>query len=219
MELDRVALDLGHEQVVLELLDPEIEQEGGDEALRSRGQADEDRRDRGDDRADERDELQEAGDEREQDGVAAEDRVDDDSPGPQADERGKTDGRAQDQLAADPLARTRGRRARRSRRRLPATWAAATLEASGKRRPVLEQEEQPGGQDEVAEDRRHERGGAVDERAQEADVQVVGRVQPRGDERIGERAQLLRQSELVVQLVEVIELVLDRPDDVGQLGR
>ena len=45
------------------------------------------------------------------------------------------------------------------------------------------------------------------------------RVEPRGDERVRDRAQLLRQPELVVQLVEMIELVLDRPDDVGQLGR
>ena len=54
---------------------------------------------------------------------------------------------------------------------------------------------------------------------QEADVQVVHGVERGRHDRIRDRAQLRRQADPVVQLVEVVELVLDELDDVGQLGR
>ena len=68
MELDRVALDLGHEQVVLELLDEGVQDEGGDDRLEAGGGGQEDRGHGRDDRADDGHELEDAGRDRQQDG-------------------------------------------------------------------------------------------------------------------------------------------------------
>ena len=76
MQLDRVALDLGHEEVVLDLLDQGVQDERGDHHARAGGGGQEHRRDGRDDRADDRDQLEDAGDDRQQEGVPAEDRVD-----------------------------------------------------------------------------------------------------------------------------------------------
>ena len=72
VEVDRVAHDLGHEQVVLELLDDRVQGDRGQRGGRRDRGADQDGRDGGDDRTDDRDELEDAGHQGEQDGEVGE---------------------------------------------------------------------------------------------------------------------------------------------------
>ena len=67
VELDRVALDLRHEDVVLDLLDEEVQEQGREDRDRTDGRREQHGRHRRQDGADDRDELEHAGDDRQED--------------------------------------------------------------------------------------------------------------------------------------------------------
>src|SRR5574340_834713 len=104
VELDGIPPDLRDEERVLELLDPEVEEEDGDERDRRDGRAADDRGDRADDRPDDREQLEEAGEDRKDDGEPGGDRVHEHAEDDKARQRREADGRPQEQLAADPPA-------------------------------------------------------------------------------------------------------------------
>ena len=104
VQLDRLALDLGHEHVVLDLLDEHVQGEGRDDRLGAGGRREQHGRDCRDDRPDDRQQLEEAGDERQEQREPAEDRIDDGAEQQQAAERREADREAEDHLRPDPLA-------------------------------------------------------------------------------------------------------------------
>ena len=102
VEVRRIALDLRHEEVVLKLLDPEVEDERRGGRLDAGSCCEQDGRDRSKDRPDDRQQLEDACDDREQDRKSHEDRVYRLPEYEQADERPDSHDQAEQELPADP---------------------------------------------------------------------------------------------------------------------
>ena len=102
MKVRRIPLDLRHEEVVLELLDPEIQDERRRGRLDAGGGREQDGRDRREDRPDDRQELEDAGQDGEQHGEPREDRIDRFTEDDQPDEGPDPHHQAEQELPADP---------------------------------------------------------------------------------------------------------------------
>ena len=216
MELRGVALDLRHEDDVLDLLDRQVEQEGGNHRRHPGRRAEEDGGDRRDDGTDDRQELEDPGDHGEQDRVAGEDRVDQRAEHEQADEGRDPDDEPEDQLAADPgpedaahdpECRPRvGAPLRRDR----------TIEAAHDPGAIPQDPERPDRDDQVAEDRADEPEDRAEDRAKDgrddrADVgQQVGQRLVDGRLDVGRQVEAVPPAEELGQAaVEVVDVARD----------
>ena len=177
MKVGRVALDLGHEDVVLDLLDGEVKEEGGPGGLDPGGRRDEDGRDGGDDRADDRQQLEESGDHREKDREAAEHRVDDRAEEEEAGKRRQADRQAENDLAADPRAEDPPDDRNHGIDVGAPLGRDRCLEPPNQGRPVLQEVERPDRDDEEGEHRPDEPGGGAQDRQEDRRIEadVTGR--------------------------------------------
>ena len=214
-----VALDLRHEEVVLDLLDQEVQKECGEDGGRPDGRRQEHGRHGGDDRPDDRDQLEDAGDDRQQDGVAAEDRIDELAQDEQADEGANPDDEAEDELAANPLAEIALDRLDDRPRVEPPRAGERPVEGGRQGRLVLEQIGDPDRQDEIGEQRAEQAPGTRDERQQERQVRATAATATStagdpGDEVVDPVADGERDLEMRVEVAKSLELGVEL---LGQL--
>src|SRR6478736_6382006 len=213
VKLDGIALDLRHEDGVLDLLDEEVQEQGGDDRHRTDGRREQHRRYRRQDRTDDRDELEHAGDDRQEHGVPSEDRVDEVAQGDQSDERRDADCEAEQDLAADPLPEVTldglddrpGVEPPRLRQR--------PVEGRDQGRLVVEDVGDPDGQDEVGEHRAQEAARTRDQREQEGQVRSAtatgATLADPGDEAVDPLANRDRDLEVGVEVAESLELEVE----------
>ena len=212
MELDRVALDLRHEEVVLDLLDQEVQEQRGQDRGRAVRGGQEHRRHGRDDRPDDRDELEQAGDDRQQDGIAPEDReplAEHDQP----DEGGDADDETEDQLAAHPLAEVALDGLDHGPRVEPPRLRHGAIELGDQGHPVLEDVGDPDGEDEVGEQRAEQAPGAGDERQEErqagAAAAATAALADARHDAVDPVAERDGDLEALVELAQVLELLIE----------
>ena len=155
VELDGVALDLRDEHVVLDLLDDQVQDERRDDRLDAGGRREQHGRDGRDDRPDDRQQLEDAGRDRQQDRVPAEDRVDGRAQDEQPDEREHADRRRRGSAAPGPIGRSSASDDAEDGPDVePPCRRQAPVELPRQRDAVLEEVEDPDGQDHVGEQTR-----------------------------------------------------------------
>jgi hypothetical protein len=168
VELDRVALDLRHEHVVLDLLDQRVQEDGRDRGVDAGRQGEDHGRIAAMIGPDDRQQLEDAGDHREQDRETPEDGVDVKAQDLESDERRDPDDEPQEHLAAEPLAEHADAEPRRRPGVRPPFGRQRRLGRPGQRRPVLDQVEHPDRHDHVAHDRADDAGDSRHDRQQVA---------------------------------------------------
>ncbi len=217
MDLDRVALDLGHEDRVLDLLDREVEDEHRERGLGRDRNRHEERRDRRQDRADDRQQLEEAGQDGEEEREATEHGVNPPVQQEQAHERGEADRQPEDQLPAHPAAEDLVDDVDdRPDVGAPFGWQRAV---EGGRQPwsILEQVEDPERDDEEPEDGADEPRQRAEDRQQDRWVEATRALAEVGERPVEEIADVGRELEPLVRGADPSGERVERLQELGQV--
>ncbi len=220
MELDRIALDLGNEEVVLDLLNERVQDERGDDHTGADGRREEHGRHGRDDRADDRDQLQHASDHREKDGVPSEDGVHQVARHDEANEGEDRDGEPEDQLAANPLTEDPLDGSDHGPHVEPPAGRQGSVELRHQDNAVVEQVGDPDRQDEVAEDDPDQASGAGQHRQQERQVDGDGApgVAEPGQDSVDPVADRGRDVEARIQLAQMLDLTVQVGSQRWEVG-
>ncbi len=218
MELNRVTLDLGHQDVVLELLNQGVQDERGDYRVETGSRGEEDRGNRGDDRPDDREQFQEAGGDGQEDCEPPEHGIDDGAQQQQSAECRHAHRDPEDQLATHPLAEDPLHDPDQlAHIGAPRGWQRA-IEGRRQLRSILEHIEHPDRDDQIRDERSQEARGDIDDRQQHRGVEREAAFAQIGQPTIDRLPECGWQLEAAIELGQLPQLLIQSGCQRRQVG-